>query len=58
MSGPAKPRPTTAPVVLTANGLGDGRVAWLARDGGWTSDVAGARIFPPEAAAEALAAAS
>ena len=55
MSGPAKLRPATAPVVLTANGLGDGRVTWLAADGGWTRRLADARVFAPDDAAEALA---
>ncbi len=54
MSAPAKIRPATAPVVVTANDLRSGHVVWLA-DGGWTGDVAGARVFPAADAAAALA---
>lgn len=54
MSAPAKIRPATAPVVVTANDLRTGRVVWLA-DAGWTGDVAGARVFPAGEAAAALA---
>ncbi|WP_237215814.1 DUF2849 domain-containing protein [Falsiroseomonas oryziterrae] len=55
MSGPAKARPATQPVAITANDLADGRVVWLAADGGWTRNLAAARIFAPEEAAHALA---
>ncbi|MGG5821118.1 DUF2849 domain-containing protein [Falsiroseomonas sp. HW251] len=55
MSAPAKLRPATAPVVLTANGLADGRVAWLAAGGHWTPRIVEARVFAPGAAEEALA---
>ena len=55
MSGPAKLRPVTAPVVLTANALGTGRVVWLAESGGWTRRITDARVFAPQDAAAALA---
>ncbi len=54
MSTPAKPRPITAALVITANALRDGRVAWLAADR-WTPLLSEARIFPPEEAEAALA---
>lgn len=54
MAAPAKTRPATAPVVVTANDLRTGRVVWLGA-GGWVAEVAAARIFPPEEAAAALA---
>jgi sulfite reductase (NADPH) hemoprotein beta-component len=54
MSAPAKPRPITAALVITANALRDGRVAWLAADR-WTPRLAEARIFPAEEAEAALA---
>lgn len=55
MSGPAKVRPATRPVAITANDLADGRVVWLAADGSWTRSLGGARIFAPEEAEEGLA---
>lgn len=55
MSAPAKTRPATAPVVLTANRLRDGRVVWLAPGGAWSEHVTEAEVFPPEAAATGLA---
>ena len=54
MSSKAKARPATSPVVFTGNGLRDGRVAWLGAEGGWVADLAAARRFAPEAAAEGL----
>jgi hypothetical protein len=56
MSAPAKSRPVTAPCVITANDLHDGRVVWMAEGGGWSRRLAEARIFPPESVAEGLAA--
>lgn len=53
MSAPAKIRPATAPVVVTANDLRTGRVVWLG-DSGWMGSVAEARIFPADQAAAAL----
>ncbi len=55
MSAPSKPRPITAPLLLTANALRDGRVVWLAEDGGWTPRLAEARLFPAHQAEAALA---
>ncbi|MDO9708835.1 DUF2849 domain-containing protein [Paracraurococcus lichenis] len=55
MSSPAKAKPATAPMVFTANRLLDGRVVWLAADGGWAETVAEARVFPPAEAAAGLA---
>jgi sulfite reductase (NADPH) hemoprotein beta-component len=55
MSAPAKPRPHTAPSVVTANALRDGRVVWLAADGTWSLHLEEARVFPPEAVADGLA---
>lgn len=51
MSHPTRLRPATAPVVFTGSFLSDGRVAWLAGDGGWSPRIAEARVFPAEAAA-------
>lgn len=55
MSAPAKAKPTTAPVVFTANRLRDGRVVWLGQSGAWSESVADARIFPPAEATAGLA---
>ncbi len=55
MSAPAKVKPVTAPVLLTANDLRDGRVVWLTSDGSWTLNVTEARLFAPDEAAQALA---
>ena len=46
-----------APVlhVITANALGDGLVVFLTADGGWSNDIAEARVVGPDALAEALA---
>ncbi len=54
MAAPAKIRPATAPVVVTANDLRTGRVVWLGT-AGWTGDIAAARVFAPDDAAAALA---
>ncbi|MBX9593510.1 MAG: DUF2849 domain-containing protein [Roseomonas sp.] len=54
MSTPAKIRPATAPVVVTANDLRTGRVVWLG-SAGWIGDVAAARVFGAGDAAAALA---
>jgi hypothetical protein len=43
--------------VLTANRLGDGRVVFLDRDGGWTTDIDAAQLATSEEAAARLAAA-
>jgi hypothetical protein len=40
--------------ILTANRLRDGEVVWLAADGSWTVDIAGARIAGGEAAEASL----
>ena len=55
MSSAAKPRPVTAPIVFTGNFLDTGRAAWLGQGGAWVGSIAGARVFPPEAATTALA---
>ncbi|MCO6419411.1 DUF2849 domain-containing protein [Siccirubricoccus sp. KC 17139] len=55
MSTPTKARPATAPLAFTGNRLRDGRVVWLGEGGAWVDQLAGARIFPPEQAAEGLA---
>uniref|UniRef100_UPI0022EA2B4C DUF2849 domain-containing protein n=1 Tax=Falsiroseomonas oryzae TaxID=2766473 RepID=UPI0022EA2B4C len=55
MSGPAKLRPPAHPVAITANGLADGRVLWLAADGSWSARLAEARILAPDDAAAGLA---
>ncbi|MCX5495915.1 DUF2849 domain-containing protein [Kaistia dalseonensis] len=33
--------------LITANNLGDGLVVFLTRDGGWTTDIAQARVIGP-----------
>lgn len=48
MSSPAKQRPATSPVVVTANRLQDGRVVWLTHDGGWSERLGDARVFVPD----------
>jgi sulfite reductase (NADPH) hemoprotein beta-component len=53
MSAPAKLRPVTAPLVVTANHLRSGRVVWLDAEGGWSERLGAARLFAPEATAEA-----
>jgi hypothetical protein len=55
MSSTPKARPATAPVVFTANRLRDGRVIWLGAEASWVETLAGAQVFPAEAAAEGLA---
>lgn len=55
MSSPAKPRPTTAPVVVTANRLRDGRVVWLAVGDRWSDNLSDARVFAPTEADAAIA---
>ena len=55
MSSPAKPRPAQAPVTVTANGLGDGRVVWLTAGDRWSERIAEACVFAPEQAEVALA---
>jgi sulfite reductase (NADPH) hemoprotein beta-component len=57
MSSPAKTRPPQAPVVVTANRLHDGRVVWHAGDGAWSERIAEARLYAPDRAAAAQAAA-
>ncbi|MCX5478766.1 DUF2849 domain-containing protein [Kaistia geumhonensis] len=46
-----------APVlhVITANALGDGLVVFLTADGGWSNDIAAARVIEPDGLADAVA---
>jgi hypothetical protein len=55
MSGPAKARPATRPVAITANDLAEGHVVWLAADGSWTRSLGAARIFAPDETEAGLA---
>ena len=55
MSSKAKVRPATSPVVLTGNGLRDGRVAWFGTEERWSNELAAVTPFAPETAADGLA---
>ena len=49
-----KKRKAQGPVVVTANRLGDGAVVYRSEAGHWTTDLAAAAVFAPEAAAAEL----
>lgn len=40
--------------IITANSLGDGLVVFLTAAGGWSNDIAAARVIAPDALADAL----
>jgi sulfite reductase (NADPH) hemoprotein beta-component len=55
MQAKVKAKGSAQPLLVTANRLRDGRVVWLAADGGWTEAVRDAAVFAGEQVETGLA---